>query len=179
MTIIAYKDGECWADDLVFKEDLIIGRELKIAYRKKDGAIIAASGGASACSEFLKWGVSGRGKPPAIFHDERGAVNEAIVITADGEIHDYSGPEPTKPGADFYAIGSGANIALGAMMVGASAKEAVMAACSANGWPASLHGVNHLGEWSELSIEEVFKPVHGSRTPTVPADHLRRGRRGR
>ena len=168
MTIIAYKNGECWSDDLITDGGLILGRELKIVYRKKDGAIAGASGGSSACSEFLKWAKSGRGKPPAVFSGDN-PVSQAFIVTRDGVVHDFGGPEPSHIECDFYAIGKGYEIATGAMLAGCSAKDAVIQACRAYGWPASLHGVNHDGIWTEVPIEEVCSPIHGERTPRLPS----------
>lgn len=168
MTVIAYKNGECWSDDLITCGGFIYGRELKLVYRKRDGAIAGASGTASPCSEFLKWAKTGRGKPPAVFVGEL-SVGQAFIVTRDGVVRDFSGPEPSLIECDFYAIGKGSEIAYGAMMAGCSAKEAVIHACRAYGWPASLHGVNHDGEWSEVPIEEVHSPIHGGRTPRLPS----------
>lgn len=173
MTIIAYKDGEMWADDLLFQGPLIVGRELKIT-RCKDGSLAGASGDGSACSMFLRWAERGRrGKAPDVFTGEN-SVGGAIVVTPDGVIHDYTGPVPSHIGADHYAIGSAGDIAIGAMMVGASAKDAVIAACRAYGWPASLQGVNHGGEWFKAGIEEVYAPAHEFRTPSFPTTSNRR-----
>lgn len=168
MTIITYKNGECWSDDLITSSGLVFGRELKIVHRKKDGAIAGASGTASPCSEFLKWAKSGRGKPPAIFTGEH-SVSQAFIATREGLILDFAGVEPSRIECDFYAIGKGMEIAMGAMMAGCSAKEAAIYACRAFGWPASLHGVDHDGNWSEVSIEEVHSPIHGGRTPRLPS----------
>lgn len=167
MTIIAYKDGQCWSDDLLFAGDLIVGRERKIVYRKKDGAIGAASGASSACSQFLKWAETGRGKPPAVFTGEN-SLSSAIIITSDGYVNDYTGPVPSVIGAECMAIGSGSEIATGAMMAGASALDAVIATCRAFGWPAYLIGVNHAGEWSEFDTRTLPETAHHDFTPKLP-----------
>lgn len=168
MTIIVYRDGEMWADDLLFNGRLILGRELKIT-RSKDGALAGAAGDGSACSQFLKWAKgSRRGKPPEGLFEEKNDLS-AIVVTRDGIIRDYGGVEPCLVGADFYAIGAASDIAIGAMYAGASAKEAILIACRAFGWPASLQGVNHDGEWFSIDPEEVCTPAHGLRTPQIPS----------
>jgi len=174
MTIIAYKDGEMWADDIITANGgLIVGRELKTVRRKKDGALAGASGDSSACGLFLKWAASGRGKPPEVFTGDN-STSGAIIVTRDGIIHDYSGPEPSYINADCYAVGMGCEIALGAMHHGASAKEAVVIACQAYGWPAVIHGVNHEGQWFEYDTRTLPEAIHHKRTATLPSSIDRR-----
>ncbi len=180
MTIIVYRDGEMWADDLVFSGRLILGRELKITYCPKDGSIAGAAGDGSACSQFLTWAKAGRPKnrfPQEAFAE--GNELSAIIATKDGIIRDYGGREPCLICADFYAIGAASEVAIGAMYQGASAKEAILIACQAFGWPASLQGVNHDGQWFSIDPSEVLAATHGLRTPQLPsvADG-RRTRRG-
>jgi hypothetical protein len=168
VTIIAYKDGWCWADDLIFVGRMIVGREAKIV-RAKNGTIAGAAGDASACSLFLKWAEKGRrGKAPEVFTGED-KVEGAIVIERDGTICDYSGPEPSRIKADHYAVGGAADIAIGAMMAGASAMEGVAIACKSFGWPAFLVGVNHDGEWAELDLRTVSEAAHHDRITRAPA----------
>jgi len=168
-----------WGDDLVFSGRLILGRELKITYCKKDGSLAGAAGDGSACSQFLRWAKNGRGGkfPQEAFAE--GSEMSAIIATKDGIIRDYGGKEPCLIGADFYAIGAASEVAIGAMYAGASAKEAILIACQAFGWPASLQGVNHNGQWFSIDPSEVLAATHGLRTPTLPsvADG-RRTRRG-
>lgn len=169
MTIIVYRDGELWGDDLLFSGRLILGRELKITRCAKDGSLAGAAGDGSACSKFLKWAKGGRrGKFPEDVFDEKNELS-AIIATKDGIIRDYGGSEPCLIGADFYAIGAASDVALGAMYAGASAKEAILIACRAFGWPASLQGVNHDGQWFKLDPEDVCAPAHGLRTPEIPS----------
>lgn len=124
MTCIAYRDGIMAADS-----DMIIGGVKspcsKIA--KKNGFLVGLCG--SDCpplDEFL-----------AAFGDQddeaRRLMKEfnfiALVVTPQGEMQLWNNKmvfEPLK--TEFYAIGSGGEVALGAMDAGASATRAVKAA---------------------------------------------------
>jgi len=59
---------------------------------------------------------------------------EALVLTSDGKIWTFwNNPSVwTQVDQPYYAIGSGMTYAMGAMLAGATAKDAVKAACKAD-----------------------------------------------
>lgn len=165
MTIIVYRAGWCFADELIHAGDAVVGRSQKIAWRKRDGAIIAASGACYTSQKFLAGAM--RAKMP----EDNGTRGEDACVGAvfkkDHSAHYYGGAIPWTMGADFYCMGSAQEVATGALLMGADAAEACAAACIAMGWASGLHGVNHFGEWKFVSLEDVFKPVHAGRIPSA------------
>jgi hypothetical protein len=103
VTIIAYKNGECWADDIITESyGLIAGRELKLVFRKRDGVIGGAAGDAAACSEFLNWVKSGRRKFPPKLGES--SLIQAFTVDRSGIVSEWSGPVPSLISCDHYAI---------------------------------------------------------------------------
>lgn len=120
MTTIAYKAGVLAADSLCTSNGFREGDALKI---RKIGRLLVAGCGASArCERFFDWVAAGmNGESPWTGHD---SGNSLIVLPDDTLVmFGENGPWPLQ--ADFYALGSGELIALGAMAAGASAAEAV------------------------------------------------------
>lgn len=91
--------------------------------------IIGLAGNYYAAMAFLRWYIAGceESKEPQL---ENGNVFEAIVLSPDGTMTQWTEAfEPCELEDDFWAIGSGAAAALGAMHAGATPKEAVEIAC--------------------------------------------------
>lgn len=125
MSTIAYKDGVLAADTACICNGVYEGRISKTE-RCLDGTIVAVTGDAAALAPFRDWISSGSKK------DERPNVEDfsGLVVRPGGSVRNYDTHfVPLDITADFYAIGSGRDIALGAMAAGASAKEAVEIAC--------------------------------------------------
>ncbi len=98
-----------------------IGHMQKIA-RRKDGTLVGAAGNASYVVALIKWAKSpAKGKPPLPPNDG----GTGLVISPSGRITLLDDDGPSECDTDYIAIGSGGEIALGAMGYGASAKEAV------------------------------------------------------
>ena len=104
MTTIAYKDGVLAADTRVTAGTTIFPNESKIV----EGVGIAGSWEAVCALR------NGQAMPKKGW--------EALTVA--GTMFD-SGGEQTLPEGDFWAIGSGAHFALGAMAMGATPEEAV------------------------------------------------------
>ena len=134
MTSIAYRDGILAADSQTTVESEAGGARrfrCEKLYRKttKEGAeaIIATAGESAPALVFLDWYGTGKRPPPRLL--EGNADFTCLVLRRDG-LWEYDawcrGDKVLEP---FYAIGSGAKAALGAMHMGASAEEAVRVAC--------------------------------------------------
>lgn len=128
MTTIAYRAGILAADSQVtYSGDESAGsrkHRCQKLFRKKafGGEVIIATAGEGAPGMlFVDW-YGKKGKPPAVLADSEFTC---LVLDEDGlwEFDNYCRAEPITE--EFYAIGSGAKVALGAMHHGASAREAV------------------------------------------------------
>lgn len=132
MTTIAYRDGILAADSRVtYGEDSgarihsckKLYRKTVTQGKKSFDVIIATAGESSPGLLFVDWYGSGKPIPDTFLH--LGGDFLCLVLTPSGlfEYDVYCRGEPVSD--DFYAIGSGAKAALGAMHCGKSAIEAV------------------------------------------------------
>ena len=130
MTVIAYRDGVMAADSRITfsgeESGSAYGRCAKL-YRTKD-AIIGLQGESSPGLVFLDWYKSGKRKPP------EGLVTSdadffALVLTKHGLFLFDKWCRGEEVLDEFWAIGSGAKAALGAMHMGADAEQACDIAC--------------------------------------------------
>jgi hypothetical protein len=96
--------------------------------RSKKQVILALSGESSPGLLFLDWYGSGVKDPPSQLIDGD-ADFSALILTDDGLFEADAYCRPERIIEPFYAIGSGAKAALGAMHAGASARRAVEIAC--------------------------------------------------
>lgn len=124
MTTIAYRDGIMAADTLITSNGMVDGYHQKIA-RNAVGDLAGASGNSAKCCAFLAWFSGGEKHEPPEWDEETG---NGLIVRCDGAVELYMQHGRSDLRADFYAIGSGYQIAIGAMAAGASAKEAVAAA---------------------------------------------------
>lgn len=164
MTVIVYKAGWCFADDMLWESNgNHVARGKKIAWRKRDGAIIMASGPAVKCAKFVKGGLA------KIMPQDNGTSGadgaNGYIAMRDGSIREYDGADYDEMQCDYWTLGAGGDLAMGALIVGADARQAAAAACIGKGWASGLHGVNHEGEWVYLPIEEVFQIAHRKHVP--------------
>jgi ATP-dependent HslUV protease subunit HslV len=131
VTTIAYRDDVLAADTQITCGRTIDGWAQK-AFRK--GPLLYATSGSSGLGgAFLIWVASGmRGDAPSLKgeKDEDGA-HGYLFPGGDRVVWRYDNVWATHR-APFFAYGSGAEIALGAMLAGASAEEAVRAAAQRN-----------------------------------------------
>lgn len=131
MTTIAVRAGIIASDSQVTYETEASGnrkfrcRKLFRKKTKKHGDVIIATAGQSSPGMlFVDWYGSGR-KPPTYLRQSESADFLCLVIRKDGifEYDNWCREEQIE--SEFYAIGSGANAALGAMHMGATAAQAV------------------------------------------------------
>ncbi len=125
MTTICYKAGILAFDGQCTNENEIVAKNIVKAIATKK-LLVGASGATAHCQAFIEWVRNGRkaSTMPKPLPDDK---FEGIVIDDKGCITVYeegllSVEFGTHP---FFAIGSGAQFAIGAMEAGASALEAV------------------------------------------------------
>lgn len=138
MTTVCFDGKTLAADRAQFEDDVIVSEGPKIA-RREDGALIGVAGNAALSAAFVRWFLAGgQGNPPSLGDDDTHNA-EALIITTDGTVerhfrlgwHQVHGPH--------FAIGRGAELALGAMDAGASAEFACQIATKrVGGDPATI-----------------------------------------
>lgn len=133
MTTIVYRAGYLAADTRAYSGNKPpIGRKTKIFYREDLQIACGVSSSEPGVGElFWSW-LSGEIGDGTVFKDKEFT---ALVIER-GEVFIFENSiHPTGPlEADFFAIGTGREYALGAMEMGASAPEAVRVACKLDVW---------------------------------------------
>ena len=127
MTTIAYKDGILAANSMIMAGSRIATSmsAVKIV-RLADGRLVGLCGQMRHMKPLVAFLEGRSDRYPDM---ERDAT--AIVVAPDGRVELHFGrhaDEAFEEEAEFYAIGSGAELALGAMAFGAGAAEAVAAA---------------------------------------------------
>lgn len=129
MTCIAYRSGIMAVDSAATSNGTVTGSSTKIA-RNKKGDLAGASGDAIYNYAFRQWFLKGeKGKPPdATESGAPASSNKGLIVRRKGtiEVYEFKGKHVME--ANYYAMGSGRDHALGAMFVGASAIQAVEAA---------------------------------------------------
>jgi hypothetical protein len=156
VTVVCYRSGLMASDSLCTTYgDRRLGSLNKI-FRDANGNIAGYSGDGGALDDFRNWFLAGADhdkRPPPPVGDVR---FQAIVVNAQGEAFDVGERfHLARIEAPFYAIGSGAPIAIGAMEMGASAEQAVAAAIK---WQTSCGG-----EIQTLRIERSTAELRTSR----------------
>lgn len=126
MTTIAYKNGVMAADRLCTKGGLVTGTVRKVW--KSQGLLYGVAGSISAVQQIMKWSKGDRNRLPTITHNVPFCC---MVVAQRGQVFEFSNDD--RDGCiltcDQYAIGSGADLALGAMLAGSGARRAVRLAC--------------------------------------------------
>lgn len=128
MTTIAYKNSIMAADSACFDSSLYQGEVEKLWMIPPIG-LIGCSGEIGAMIQFVEWlqDDSEKKRKPDLPDD---CDFEGILVNPDGDVVHYDRHlVPIRVANEFHAIGSGRKLALGAMMAGASAEEAVKIAC--------------------------------------------------
>lgn len=128
MTTVAYRSGVIAADTGLTAGTLRDSHIDKIA-KRKDGAIAGGAGEAWWIVAFLEWFKNG-GDMPHIA--EGGHASSALVISKRRKVTIYESEKGVTRAfeiqAPFHAIGSGRQVAMGAMFNGAHPVDAVKAA---------------------------------------------------
>lgn len=126
MTTCTFREGVLAADSLVTDRGLRVGMTADKAWREKDGSLVACCGCLGSVAAFKNWFGNGRNDGDDICKPQLDECFEALHISPKGEVtwygHNLLG---VTLESEFYAIGSGTEIAMGAMAMGASAEKAV------------------------------------------------------
>lgn len=152
MTTIAYRDGIMAADTLCSGSSTRWGEVEKL--RAAAGCIGGAAGPAPAVEAFCYWIenelVAGVLHAPYFTTEVEGSV-DGLLVTPSGVIWNWCGKGRLfRLNAPFTAVGSGAQIAMGAMAMGASAEKAVEIA--------SRFDVYTGGRITTLALEQPSRP---------------------
>lgn len=150
MTTIAYRNGVMAGDSRAFGFDKYpVGQKTKV-YRLPDGGLFgisaAKTGVVKRVREWIEDGTRPENKPsPWCEEDDF----QAIIVRPDGKCvlvsENFLPSDPVE--AEFYAIGSGKELALGAMAAGLDAPAAVRVACKFDPWSAEpVYQVRHESE---------------------------------
>jgi ATP-dependent protease HslVU (ClpYQ) peptidase subunit len=143
MTTIA-TDGRSMAGDSQMTGGSQVLRFSPKVSRLADGRIVGACGPTTECIKLVRWISEGGDKP------ELSDEVCAIILNADGTVDWLDHKLETISGNLVpYAIGSGGDLALGAMLAGASPAQAVAYAASRD--------VHTGGEITVLAIEPQIK----------------------
>jgi hypothetical protein len=123
MTTLAYRHGVLAADSLTTSNGYRDGQAIKI--RKLGPLLVGGCGTSAICEQFVDWVKNGmKGDSPWTGKD----AGNSMVVLPDDTILVWGHNGPWRSRSDFYAMGSGELLALGAMAHGANAAEAVEAA---------------------------------------------------
>jgi ATP-dependent protease HslVU (ClpYQ) peptidase subunit len=128
MTTIAYRDGVLAADTQVTCGGTVDGWTRK-AFRK-GRLLYAVSGGTGLANAFRSWVEGGMiGEAPSLkgADDDKDSAHGFLFPGGNRVVWRYNDVW-TSHKAPFFAAGSGSEIALGAMLAGATAEQAVRAA---------------------------------------------------
>lgn len=140
MTTIAFKNGVLAADRMISSNSALIGSVQKL-YTIGD-AFVGCAGSNNCIKLFFDWLRAEPGTPkPQMPKDDDDTIS-AIVFTPHTQKGAVDYYWSTKEGSlihdvitcDYFAIGSGKQFAMGAMAAGATAEEAVRAACKHDPW---------------------------------------------
>lgn len=122
MTTIAW-DGKILAADSLATCGTLRSKVVKIV-RSASGFLCAGAGEFSAVVPWLRW-VEG-GLVPDDRPGELGSKATVIIVDPRGRAHTLEGAPVRVPVLDkFWALGTGAELAMGAMAMGADAAQAV------------------------------------------------------
>lgn len=126
MTTIAFDGLSLAGDRAAFADNIRLFDTVKV-WRRDDGALIGCCGATTVCARFTRWFMGGEeGASPVTDTEDFNAIIVRPNLTV--EFHDRFGWSPVE--SFPVAIGSGREVALGAMDAGLSAREAVRIAAA-------------------------------------------------
>lgn len=124
MTTIVFKDGDLAADTLMTTGNLQSGFWNKIE-KTDDGRLIGCCGFLSQANELKMWLKNPPGKRSTTF--KSGDDCRGMEVLPDGTVNQFNSGSVVgvAMAGPFFAIGSGDQLAMGAMAAGATAEEAI------------------------------------------------------
>ena len=121
-TIVADFNNKIMVSDTRCSYGGTVFRMIKI-HKAPDGTLIGFSGNVTEATKFVEWFMSGHNKAKVPrFGDD---AFDALTMNDEGIMLWDSSLVATKVNQSFFAVGSGAQYAIGAMKAGASAEKAV------------------------------------------------------
>jgi hypothetical protein len=138
VTTIAYRDGVLASDGRTSDGSYYLPSAKRKAFKSDSGWLYGACGKVSAIVVFQDWAASLAPAPRKKPVPPKGDY-DAILVSPRGVVFYVEDGSMWEAESEFAATGSGFGPALGAMHVGASAVEAVEAACKVD--PGSGNGV--------------------------------------
>lgn len=125
MTTIVFRDGVLAADRLRTAGSMRDGETRKV-WKTSKGELVGACGSTAICESFRDWVKAGMcGESP--FHGKKDSGN-GLVVWPNGQMKCWGSEGPWAVRAPFYSLGTGYEIALGALQMGADAAKAVRCA---------------------------------------------------
>lgn len=122
MTTVAYKNGVIAGDTQITGNGTRMGFATKIG--RRNGILYGASGSLSIAQDFLAWVAGGMvGEPPSMSGPFDGYGNGMVAWGPHVVTFNRCGIDVIR--APYFAIGSGWELALGAMAAGKSAEQAI------------------------------------------------------
>jgi len=121
VTIVCYKNGVICSDSGILKGNIKSGTASKII-KTKSGWLVGAAGDLCAIQKFFKWA---KKEPRIRTHQDYLKSFSGLIIKPSGKVIEFYYDGYCRVDSDFVAMGSGAEIAIGAMAFGASARQAV------------------------------------------------------
>lgn len=126
MTTVAYRDGVMAGDTALTDRGVYCAATPKV-FRNDAGDLFGFAGCLVDLSRAVPWFLEGAiGNPPEF----RSEDSEGLLVHADGTAEWLGGNgRRVVMSADFFALGSGFKVAMGALAAGATAERAVEIAC--------------------------------------------------
>lgn len=152
MTIVVYRDGQIASDSASWSEGTYCG-SIKKCGRSEKGLLWGVAGEALAVQDVAKWADDPMSEPPT--YDDQ---NEVIVVWPDETVKHLEKGRWTDLLAPYHVAGSGMDIAMGALMMGATAIQAVAAAIEHNAYCAGDIQSFSLHEEALPEVREEFEP---------------------
>lgn len=151
MTTVVYKNGCLAFDSRLVEDNICTGTIVKGRHTKN--LLMAGCGACEDIVAVFDWLEAGGGEEnKKKFGLAREVKCQVLTINKNGEVISYEGQlYPMKTNSPWYALGSGSDVALGALEMGATAKEAVQVA--------SKYDVNTGGTVHTLSIKRLQQKV--------------------
>jgi hypothetical protein len=132
MTVIACRDGLMAADSLETTDRGLALEYVRKIHRSNSGCIYGVAGYATDAVIFGQWVDDGMVGTPERHNPDSFA---ALLLKPSGELLIAEGRGPMRGiRSQYYAIGVGRELAVGAMAMGATADEAVLVATQHSVW---------------------------------------------
>jgi ATP-dependent HslUV protease subunit HslV len=127
MTTVVYRDGVLASDSAVYAGGTKVHSMKKVW--KIRGHLVGLAGNVNAINAFKKWFEDGAMLD--FYPITKKQSLAALVVTPEGKVFSYEDADPHAieiEDGEYVAVGSGSDVALGALHAGATAPDAIKAA---------------------------------------------------